>query len=353
MRVLAIGFACVLVLCGAAPSYAQQTGPRTLENLLNSDEAQKPTAAAEAAGADATDAGTKRPAGTLVRPKDGVQHPDLDKAWADYDAAVGKVTESIKGVINKQFDAATAKGNLDTAEKWQNALEKFEKAGELPAESELKAAVNAAAGEYKKAKDELINAYEAVVKSLTIEKKIANAKTAREESRALDITTDKAVSASGSPVERGSKEAGRRVAFLADLPEKDAVVGYGNLGKGEELGWEGRVVRVQGVRRNKSVSMHPPHNGLARVSFEVPKGLTHFEAQAAINDGANNKTPLTFKLLGDGRLLWTSRPLHGAGSKDDCSVALKGAKTVTLVVECPGSYVGAWAVWCDPQCVAK
>jgi hypothetical protein len=99
--------------------------------------------------------------------------------------------------------------------------------------------------------------------------------------------------------------------------------------------------------------MHPPSNGLAKASFDIPTGLTHFEAQAAINDGANHATPLRFKLFGDNKLLWTSRPLHGAGSKDDCSVALKGAKTITLLVECTGRNEGAWAVWCDPKFTKK
>lgn len=185
MRVWAIGLTCVLVLCGAAPSYAQQTGPRTLEGLLKSDAAQKPVvAAAEAA---ATDAGPKRPAGTVARLRNGVQHPDLDKAWADYDAAVAKVTEEMRAAINKQFDAATAKGDLDAAEKWQVIGEKFEKAGELPAEKEIKAAVSGALAELKKAGDELTKAYEDVVKALTIEKKIADAKAVRDELRLTSV----------------------------------------------------------------------------------------------------------------------------------------------------------------------
>ena len=132
IRSLALaGFSCWT----AATVLAQQSGPATLEGLLNSGEAQEATAAA---GSDAADAGPKRPAGTVTRPKDGVQHPDLDKAWADYDAAVTKAAEGIRAAINKQFDAATAKGDLDAAEKWQVLGEKFEKAGELPAETETK-----------------------------------------------------------------------------------------------------------------------------------------------------------------------------------------------------------------------
>ena len=154
---------------------AQKTA--AFENLLNSNESPK---TAE------VDASPKQPAGTVARPEDGVQHPDLDKAWADYDAVVSKVTESVKAAIANQFDAATAKGDLDAAEKWQKAQEKFEKAGEVPAETEAKAAVNAAVADYKKAKDDLAKAYESVVKSLTMEKKITEAKAVREEARLLN-----------------------------------------------------------------------------------------------------------------------------------------------------------------------
>lgn len=182
MSLWATGFACVLVLCGTVQSFAQPPkGPRTLEGLVNSDDAQTPAASKEA------DTSPKRPVGTVTRPKDGAQHPDLDKAWADYEAAVAKVTESIKAAIAKQFDAATAKGDLDAAEKWQVIGEKFEKAGELPTDKEAKTAVSAAVADYKKARDEVSKAYEAVVKSLTMEKKIAEAKAVRDENETLKI----------------------------------------------------------------------------------------------------------------------------------------------------------------------
>jgi tetratricopeptide (TPR) repeat protein len=175
MRLSAFVVSCVLVIGGTSRGLAQQpTGPATLEGLLNSDEGQKPAATA-------ADADPKPPAGTVARPKDGVKHPDLDKAWADYDTVVAKAAESIKAAISKQFDAAAGKGDLDAAEKWQAALEKFEKAGEVPAEAETKAAVSAAVADYKKAKEELGRAYESVVKALTTEKKIAEAKDVRDE----------------------------------------------------------------------------------------------------------------------------------------------------------------------------
>jgi hypothetical protein len=216
MRPWVLGFWCALVLCGSSSGLAQhqQTGPRTLENLLNSGETQKPAAADEAAKADATDDGPKRPAGTVVRPKDGVKHPDLDKAWAEYDAAVAKVTESMKAAIAKQFDAATAKGDLDAADKWQIALEKFETAGELPTEKQTKAAVSAAVTDCKEAREELAKAYEAVVKTLTMERSIAEAKTVRNEQNGLQSvnTSDVGTTKPESSQVRRQPEDNRKIA---------------------------------------------------------------------------------------------------------------------------------------------
>jgi hypothetical protein len=216
MRRWVFCFACVLVLGSPSAFFGQEpSGPRTLENLLKSDDAEQSAAPAEANGIDA---GPKRPEGTVSRPKDGVQHPDLDKAWADYDAAVAKAAERIKAAISKQFDAATAKGDLDPAEKWQLALEKFEKAGEVPADTEARAAVNAAVADYNKAKDKLFEAYEDVVKSLTMEKKIAEAKAARNEKATLGKVLEAFIGvAAGRRTPKSSKmnEATRRQKILA------------------------------------------------------------------------------------------------------------------------------------------
>ena len=343
MRLWVVRFACVLVLGSSSASFGQEpSGPQTLENLLTSDDAEQSAAPA----ADGTYAGPKRPAGTVARPKDAVQHPDLDKAWADYDAVVAKAAERIKATISKQFDATAAKGDLDAAEKWQTALEKFEKAGELPASTETKAAVGTASSDYKKAKEELVKAYEGVVKALTMEKNIAEAKAVRDELKRLSETT--------APNQQDSKPAIVQI-FLSDLQERDAVVGYGEFGKNGSLGYNnGDRIKVKGVGYEKGLSMHARDNAASRVIFDVPEGFNRFEAIAAINDGAQNqqKTPLIFKVFGEKRLLWSSRPLLGGGSAEKCSIALKGSKKLMLVVECSGPTGWGQSVWCDP-CFTK
>lgn len=159
-------------------SFAQKAaGAQTLENLLEKD---KPAEDAGAAGSEIKPQ-PLRAAGTLVRPKNGVKYFDLDLAWAGYETAVGRAVEGVAAAIEKQFDAATDKGDLAKAEKWQEIGEKLRKTGELPIEGETKSAVISAKNELKAARDKLTKTYDDVIKSLTIEKQIEDAKAVRDE----------------------------------------------------------------------------------------------------------------------------------------------------------------------------
>lgn len=222
MRRWAFGVSCVLVLGGSLSGMAEeQAEPRTLEGLVQTGETDGPPAAPVDEPKNVT---PKHPAGTLLRPKDGVKHPDLDKAWADYEAVITKVTESIKAAINKQFDEATNKGDLDAAEKWQVIGEKFEETGELPMEKETKTAVSAAVADYKNPREELAKTYEAVVKSLTREKKIAEAKAARGEFK--DLAKKSEVSHNNTSMPDRSKTQEKTVDLLAMVdPARDSVMG--------------------------------------------------------------------------------------------------------------------------------
>jgi tetratricopeptide (TPR) repeat protein len=202
MRLWVVRFACVLVLGSSSASFGQEpSGPRTLENLLKSDDAEQSAAPAKA---DVADAVPKRPSGTVIRAKDGVQHPDLDKAWADYDAAVAKASKGIQAAIAKQFDAATSKGNLDAAVTWQEIGEKFEKAGEIPTANEINGVVSAAVNDYEKALEQLSKAYESTMKVLTKEKRITEAKAVRAESLSIQAT------ASGGTANAGAEAVKQR-----------------------------------------------------------------------------------------------------------------------------------------------
>ena len=174
MVVLGVAFSC----------FAQNPpSPATLESLASPGNAQiGNTPDDDAIGITAR---PQRTAGTVARPEGGEQHPDLDKAWREYDETVAKAVAGIKAVIVEQFKNATKKGELEAAEKWQAALAGFENAGELPSGSEAKQAVTTALAEYKKAKEKLSKAYESVRIALTMEEKVIEARRVADEWQSL------------------------------------------------------------------------------------------------------------------------------------------------------------------------
>lgn len=180
---LRFAFAGVLVTCSVIPCIAQSpTSPRTLETLLKEDEEPEPLQP------ETNTAKQPKPKmqGTYVRPDDAVQHPDLDKVWGTYDSAVTQANTAIAQALTQLFDAAADKGDLDAADKWQAQRQRFEAEGDLPDEKETQAAVKTAVQGLKVANEQLSKAYDVVVKSLTKDKKIAEAKAVRDEWRALE-----------------------------------------------------------------------------------------------------------------------------------------------------------------------
>lgn len=190
----------VMIVTGVlAPCQAQQpNGSATLADLLSTD-------------AEASTAAHSRLAGTLVRPEDGVRHQTLDDAWAAYDAAVAKATSAISEKIAKEFDAATAKGDLAAAEKWQSIGARLEKDGAVRVERATKAVAYAALNECLKAADELAGVYGSLVKDLTREQKIPEAEAVRLESLAV-VGAGRAAWEGGHPMllERALRFDGKR-----------------------------------------------------------------------------------------------------------------------------------------------
>ncbi|MHC4503614.1 MAG: PA14 domain-containing protein, partial [Planctomycetota bacterium] len=62
-----------------------------------------------------------------------------------------------------------------------------------------------------------------------------------------------------------------------------------------------------------------------------------------------SSTPMTFKVLGDGKVLWASPPVQDRGMARECRVDVSGVSKLELVVECPGYEGKAHAVWVEPR----
>ena len=182
MKTVVLLIVATLFVCGSrAICIAQNSiGHADPSGLVGADQPNDTTAASNAVKALAR---LRRPEGTLTRTKDGVSHPDLDRAWDQHDAVVVTIAESIQAAIGKQFDTVTATADLDAAEKWQAIRKRFEDHGELPDNTETEAVVISASDAYWEAKGELAKAYDAVIKDLTREQQIDKAKAVREELR--------------------------------------------------------------------------------------------------------------------------------------------------------------------------
>lgn len=114
----------------------------------------------------------------------------------------------------------------------------------------------------------------------------------------------------------------------------------------------GDPIKVNGQVSPKGLLLHPDSNDRSEVTYDVPAGFRTLSARCGITDGCDSGTPLTFKVLDEnGTVMWAGEPLSKNGSSAMCDVRLGTARTVTLIVECPGGCGCAHAVWLNPRLV--
>lgn len=173
----------------------------------------------------------------------------------------------------------------------------------------------------------------------------------RTPSAPLDAATQRqaptrAAEAPGSPTRKEPEPE-----YLCDLPERDVAVGVGDFGKKGDLGYWNKRITFKGVPSPHGLSMHPPDRGSARVAYTLKKQYRTFRAMVAINDDIDDSsvTALVFKVCGDGKLLWQSKPLKKSREGEECIVPVAMIERLELEVHCPGSAAWAHAVWVEPQ----
>jgi hypothetical protein len=105
------------------------------------------------------------------------------------------------------------------------------------------------------------------------------------------------------------------------------------------------------VRYEHCLWAHPPSRGNSGYyRFKLNRPFRELRATAGMKDGMDwpSKSELTFRLVGDGKLLWKSRPMKRSGDTQPVLVGISGVETLELYVDCPGDMSNAWAVWLDP-----
>jgi hypothetical protein len=157
------------------------------------------------------------------------------------------------------------------------------------------------------------------------------------------------------------EEAGlvERAAYLSDLKEEDYHVGFGDLGRNGMLGYGVggnsalTKVIVNGKQLLHSLSLHPPSNGTAYIAFKIDGAYRILLGEVALadGDGGSASTPIVFRVVGDGQVLWTSKPMTRPKSPEKLKVRLSGIQILRLEIDCPGNFVRAHAIWVEPQLI--
>lgn len=111
------------------------------------------------------------------------------------------------------------------------------------------------------------------------------------------------------------------------------------------------IVLLRGEPRPWALWVHPGANQPTLAAFSLAKKYHRFAGAAAINDTAQQgaQTPLTFRIVGDGRAIWTSQPLQQTSSAEPFDVDVSGVERLELIVDCPGGNALCHAVWIDPM----
>jgi hypothetical protein len=138
--------------------------------------------------------------------------------------------------------------------------------------------------------------------------------------------------------------------WLCDLDEQNVVVASGRFGKNGLAGSAPGAILINSI---------PSHHGLgmranAHVEYQLGKKYHTFRSSVAISDSAGKQhcRPIEFRVLGDGKPLWTSYPFDRAGSGKPCLLDVTGVDSLRLEVQfapgTTGNEEAAHAVWVEP-----
>jgi hypothetical protein len=115
-----------------------------------------------------------------------------------------------------------------------------------------------------------------------------------------------------------------------------------------------RDFSVRGVSFTHGLYTHPPDaNRAARVTFQLDKQFERLRGAVGQSDGfpPRSFTGLTFRVVGDGRELWSSRVISEHGQWQAFDVNVRDVERLELVTDCPGFHTHAWGAWLDPVLV--
>jgi hypothetical protein len=135
-----------------------------------------------------------------------------------------------------------------------------------------------------------------------------------------------------------------KTVWLEELDVKLSSCGWNTTQRGKSVG--GNALRLRGKTYARGIGTHAP--GLFRI--DVDKRSAVYQATAGIDDESGNGGTVEFRVVGDGKVLWSSGVLKGGGEIKTCNVNLAGVKTLDLVVDTtPDGYGNDHADWVDAK----
>ncbi len=101
------------------------------------------------------------------------------------------------------------------------------------------------------------------------------------------------------------------------------------------------------------IYLHARPSGNATITYRLRKRFSSFRSQVVIPEmlprQGDPRTPLVFKIQGDGRVLWRSKPLSQKGDNQTCKVSVEGVDELSLLIDCPGPENWGLGAWIEPQ----
>lgn len=115
--------------------------------------------------------------------------------------------------------------------------------------------------------------------------------------------------------------------------------------------WNDTPIAVDGNRSPNGLFTHPRERGRGSVRYALDGQYATFTAEVGIADDQDPQpqSPVTFTVVGDGRVLWTPPAIATKRRRAECSVDIHGIKQLELVASAAGSHYFAHAVWLEPR----
>jgi hypothetical protein len=128
---------------------------------------------------------------------------------------------------------------------------------------------------------------------------------------------------------------------------------FGKRGKSGDSNARTANIQVNGIPSPNGLGLHPPGGGYASVCYALGKQAQTFKGAVGFNDVTDPKfavpAPITFRVFGDGRLLWESPVMKARGTTQDFQINVTGVSVLELRVEAKMTAFNSHAVWIEPH----